>query len=184
MFYDSPLLPGLLLVALISLPYEVSTKSSCPCNYFCPSHLSFHPFIGPPSSKLMSPSNVKSRVISHLAGKTNESGLMWPLVPWLNICTCSSLTAHNRFRPVKKTIFTVPMVSIVLRWSLVASVFSSHASGSPWDPWESANPPCKFAMCGLQWDQRAPLFFFFFILFSLFFKILFYDTGFPEPPAW
>lgn len=169
MFYDSPLLPGLLLVALISLPYEVSTKSSCPCNYFCPSHLSFHPFIGPPSSKLMSPSNVKSRVISHLAGKTNESGLMWPLVPWLNICTCSSLTAHNRFRPVKKTIFTVPMVSIVLRWSLVASVFSSHASGSPWDPWESANPPCKFAMCGLQWDQRAPLFFFFFHPFLFFF---------------
>lgn len=33
-FYDSPLLPGLLLVALISLPYEVSAQSSCPCNYF------------------------------------------------------------------------------------------------------------------------------------------------------
>ncbi len=33
MFYDSPLLPGFLLVALIALPYEVSTQSSFPCNY-------------------------------------------------------------------------------------------------------------------------------------------------------
>ncbi len=57
------------------------------------------------------------------------------------------------------------MVSIVLWWSLGASVFSSHASGSPWDPWESANPPCEFAMCGPQWDQPAPLFFFFFSFF-------------------
>lgn len=61
----------------------------------------------------------------------------------------------------------------------VAPVFSSHASDSPWDPWESANPPCEFTMCGLQQDLRAPLFF----LFCLGFFVLFYDTGFPEHPA-
>lgn len=71
------------------------------------------------------------------------------------------------------------MVSIVLWWRLGASVFSSHASGSRWDLWESANPPCKFALCGLQWHQCSPFFSFFFMLFLFYFMTL----GFLKLPS-
>lgn len=191
-FYDSPLLPGLLLVALISLPYEVSAQSSCPCNYFTLLSSRLPSFYWPCCLQSWCHSqNVKSRVISHLAGKTNESGLMWPLVPWFPLEYLHLLESDctQQIKACKKrAIFTLPMVSIVLWWSLGASVFSSHASGSPRDPWESANPPCEFAMCGLQWDQPAPLFFSFlaFLLLSFsffFFWFYFMTLGFLNLPA-
>lgn len=57
----------------------------------------------------MSAANLKSLVICHLEAKTNESGLRRPPVPWflpLHICSRSSLTTHNRFRPGEKRIST------------------------------------------------------------------------------
>lgn len=76
MFYDS-LFSGLLLVARVTLLYEVSPQiKAALVIIFSFSLLGFHPFIGPLSSKLMLPFNKRPRAISHLAGKTNESGHM------------------------------------------------------------------------------------------------------------
>ena len=94
----------------------------------------------------------------------------------LNICTCLSLTAHNTFRPVKKKICTVTMVSIVLWWSLGTSVFSSHASGSPWDPWESAKPTLQVRNVWAAMRPACPSFLSLFL--SFFFLFYFMTLGF------
>lgn len=111
----------------------------------------------------MSPSNVKSCATSHLAGKTNESGLLRLSVPQLPV-ECLHLFRPDCTQQVwacKRAIFMVPLVSILLWRRLGVAVFSHHCSGSSRDPWESANPPCEFAMCGPPWEQLAPISFFF-----------------------
>lgn len=71
----------------------------------------------------------------------------------------------------------VPLVAVEFRWLLYLALIPV---AQPWDPWESENPPCQFAMCGLQRNLHAPLFFSTYIYF---FFALFYDAGFPEHSA-
>lgn len=77
----------------------------------------------------------------------------------------------------------MPTVAVEFRWLLFLALMPV---AEPWDPWESANPPCQFAMCGPLRNLRAPPFFppCPFIFFFFFFFVLFYDAGFPEHPAW
>ena len=48
----------------------------------------------------------------------------------------------------------------------------------PGIPWESANPPWVFSMCGLPWDQHTPIFFLFFFCLSSLFSLLFFFCSF------
>lgn len=134
---------GLLLVAVISLPHEVSIQH-------------------PPHTRLVSfqllhrQTNVRPlpRLI-YLEQQTCS----WQCRAFKSpICTRSTLTAHSRFfffsEKTKKSrgASWCPAVAVEFRWLLYLALIPV---AEPWEPWESEKPPCQFAMCG---PQQNPLF--------------------------